>query len=73
MSRHSGPHYTAPDDERCEALVPGHPDYNWRWMRVDHRCPRRANQGRDGHIVCFQHAAAKTVTYFNPEKERVTP
>ena len=47
VSRHDRPEYIAPDDIRCEALVKGH------------RCPRRANQSREGRSVCWQHGAMK--------------
>ena len=66
MSQHSGPHHRLPpDDQRCEALVPGHPSYNWEWMRYDHRCPRKANQARSGRSVCYQHGAMKKVQFIN--------
>lgn len=66
MSRHSGPGATIPpDDQRCEALVVGHPSWNWEWMRVDHRCPKVACQSRevDREIVsvCHVHARARSV------------
>jgi hypothetical protein len=58
--------YVAPDDERCEALVRGHPGWNPP-ADSDHRCPRRANQMRglsfDTRVirVCYQHAKAEQV------------
>lgn len=67
MSKHSGPEYTAPAEQRCEALVRGHPSWHFEWVRYDHQCPRRANQARGGHLVCYQHAAAKNVIYVNKE------
>lgn len=64
MSQHSGPHFrVVPDDERCEAIVLGIAHCYWEWQRVDHRCPRRANQGRAGRMVCHLHAKAKEVKY----------
>ena len=64
MSQHSGPHWdVVTDDQRCEAIVKGMPSYHWEWMRVDHRCPRRANQGRAGHMVCHIHGRAKQVNF----------
>jgi hypothetical protein len=64
VSHHKGPDFRLPpDDQRCEAIVQGHPSYNWEWMRVDHRCPRRANQGRVGRMVCHIHARAKEVRF----------
>jgi len=63
MSRHSGPEYVAPDDIRCDAIVKGHPSYNWDWLKIDHRCPRKANQMRGLHSACYQHAEAKNVKW----------
>lgn len=63
MSRHSGPEFVAPNDIRCEAIVKGHPSWNWQWCRVDHQCPRKANQMRGLHKVCYQHAEVKNVKY----------
>lgn len=65
MTRHSGPEYVAPDDERCEALVKGQPSWNFEWMRHDHRCPRRANQMRGLISVCHVHARAKRILPFS--------
>lgn len=68
MSYHSGPEYTAPDDQRCEALVKGHPSWHYEWVKVDHRCPKTANQMRGQLAVCHLHAKAKTVIqYQKPE------
>lgn len=71
MSRHSGPHFTVPpDDQRCEAMVRGIPSYNFEWQRLDHRCPRRANQTRglpfsvETIAVCHAHARSKTIEPF---------
>lgn len=64
MSHHDGPHFTLPaPEDRCQAIVKGQPSYHWKWMREDHQCPRKANQGRAGKLVCHQHAKAKDVTY----------
>jgi hypothetical protein len=49
--------------DQCEAVVPGHPTWAYEWVRVDHQCPRRANQGREGRLVCWQHAQAKQIHY----------
>jgi hypothetical protein len=57
-----------PDDQRCEALVAGIPSYNFEWQRLDHRCPRRANQGRAGRAVCYSHAKAKRLRFYTGEK-----
>jgi len=70
MSRHSGPEYTAPDEVRCQALVKGHPSWHWEWLRVDHQCPKRANQMRAGHLVCYLHAKMKDPTYIDPPTQR---
>jgi hypothetical protein len=64
------PEYQAPDDIRCEAVVKGHPNYNFEWMRYDHRCPRRANQMRGQFMVCFQHAAMKNPKFRDWRKEK---
>jgi hypothetical protein len=71
VSRHSGPHFTLPpDDQRCDAVVRGIPSYNWKWQRVDHRCPRRASQTRgvpgslDIMAVCHAHARSRTVQHY---------
>lgn len=69
LSRHSGPEWTAPSDQRCEALVKGQPSYCYAWMRLDRRCPRRANQMRGDMAVCYQHATAKKIVKFQQEKE----
>ncbi len=61
MTYQTRPEYEAPAEDRCVATVPGHPGYNFEWMRHDHRCPRRANQMRGPHAVCFQHAKAKEI------------
>jgi hypothetical protein len=66
MSQHSGPHFNVvANDLRCEAMVAGIPSYHWEWQRLDHRCPRRANQSRAGRLVCYQHGAAKKVQWHN--------
>lgn len=61
MSGHIGPEYTAPSSQRCEALVKGKPSWHWEWVKVDHRCPKTANQMRAGIAVCHIHARAKQV------------
>lgn len=68
MTFHSGPEYEAPGEVRCDALVKGQPGWNFEWMRHDHRCPRKANQMRGLHQVCYQHATAKSVQYFKKEE-----
>ncbi len=65
MSFDSGPEYTAPDEQRCDALVRGHPSWTFIWMRSDHRCPKTANQSRAGKSVCHAHARAKQVEWFS--------
>lgn len=62
--RYDRAEYVAPDDQRCEALVRGHPSWTFDWQRVDHRCPKRANQGRAGRIVCHIHARSKQITWW---------
>lgn len=64
MTYQHRPEYTAPDDQRCEALVTGQPSYNFEWMRHDHRCPRKANQMRGQMAVCYQHARSKNLKRF---------
>jgi hypothetical protein len=44
-------------DLRCEAFVRGWRRAPFEWMRLDHRCPRKANQARMGRSVCWQHGA----------------
>lgn len=61
MSYHSRPEFVAPTDQRCEALVKGRLSFHYEWMRVDHQCPRRANQMRGTLSVCHIHARAKRV------------
>lgn len=68
MSFHSGPEGQAPDDQRCEALVKGHPSWFYEWANADHRCPKRANQMRGDHAVCHLHAKAKTLTAWKEKK-----
>lgn len=63
MSNHNGPEYTAPDDVRCKALVKGIRSNHWEWTRYDHQCPRKANQMRGLHQVCYLHARARNVEY----------
>jgi hypothetical protein len=63
MSKHSGPDFYVPDEEKCEAIVKGIRGYVFEWQRIDHRCPRRANQGRNGHVVCHIHARSKEVNF----------
>jgi hypothetical protein len=55
--------YTIPDDQRCEAMCPA--DRNtWQiWRRFRRRCPRKAQQCRDGYAVCSVHAVKKDVEY----------
>lgn len=66
MTNHYRAEYVAPDDQRCQALVKGQPSYVFAWMKVDHQCPKTANQMR-GHIaVCHLHARAKNVTMWSP-------
>lgn len=65
MTKHSGPESVAPDDQRCEALVKGKPNYTFDWMKVDHRCPRRANQMRGPIACCYQHARMETVVRYD--------
>jgi hypothetical protein len=64
VTRHSGPESEVPDDQRCEALVKGHPAWVFEWMKVDHRCPKRANQCRSGRAVCHIHARSKTIAWW---------
>lgn len=73
VSGHAGPEYTAPDDQRCEALVRGQPGWNWAWVKVNHRCPKTANQMRAGIAVCHLHAKAKTVEKFRAEMVKDKP
>lgn len=62
MSNHRGPEGCAPDDVRCEALAKGTGTQTyWEWTRHDHRCPRRAQQCREGVSVCYTHAKIKTL------------
>lgn len=65
MSNHHGPEGVAPDDERCEALAKGTGSQTyWEWTRYDHRCPRPANQTRQGRAVCYVHAQVKDLTFW---------
>ncbi len=61
---HSGPEFTAPDDQRCEALVPGHPSWYQEYTRHNHRCHKTAQQSRGGMVVCHVHARAREVTHY---------
>jgi hypothetical protein len=71
MTNQRGPEYTAPDDQRCEALVKGHLNYTFEWMRKDHRCPKGATQSRgltsSARVIacCYLHAKAKNVEPFD--------
>lgn len=75
MSNHYGPEGLAPDEVRCEALVRGHKGWNWQWCKVDHRCPKRANQMRGAFSVCHIHARAKKVECYHenfaPQHENI--
>lgn len=62
MSNHYAPEGVAPDELRCEALVRAKQGTFYReWERHDRRCPRRANQTRNGFAVCYIHALTKSV------------
>jgi hypothetical protein len=68
VSRHEGPDFrVVPDDQRCEAMVRGVKSHNFEWQRVDHRCPREANQGRAGRMVCHIHGRSKRVEWYSTE------
>lgn len=61
--------HIAPDDLRCDALVRskrGWPD----WARVDHRCPRCAQQSRAAHSVCYTHAIVERVEWWSAADAR---
>lgn len=63
MSYAKGPESCAPDDQRCEALVQGKkgwPD----WAQKDHRCTRRAQASRAGHVVCWTHNKKAEVEFW---------
>jgi hypothetical protein len=64
VTNHRGPESVAPGDARCEALVKGKPYYVFEWMKVDHRCPKRACQMRGPIAVCHLHARSKAVEKF---------
>lgn len=52
MSNHHGPEGVAPDELRCQALILANRGTIYReWQRYDRRCPRRANQTREGFGV----------------------
>jgi hypothetical protein len=55
------PKFVAREDLRCEALVKGHPSWNFEWAKVDHRCPKVANQMRGELAVCHLHGKAKEI------------
>lgn len=61
MSYHHRPEFTAPDEQRCEALVRGKKSNPYMWMKIDHRCPKTANQMRGTLSVCHVHAKTKEV------------
>lgn len=72
MTQHSGPDFKVPEQgDRCQAIVKGQPNWNWQWMRVDHQCPKTANQGRDGKLVCHVHARAKTIYRYREVNARL--
>lgn len=62
MTFHSGPEYAAPDKDRCEAVVLGRSS-RYDWIKIDHCCPRKANQMRGSHLVCWQHAKMREIRY----------
>lgn len=65
MSYHSRPEFTAPQGQRCECLVRGRLSHYYQWQRVDHQCPKRANQMRHRDLaVCHVHARAKKIEEF---------
>lgn len=58
--------YSAPDDQRCEALAKPNPNAGpYVWQRFWRRCHRRANQSREGRSVCFQHAAIPNIRWYD--------
>lgn len=59
------PKFCAPTELRCEAVCkPADPRQEWqRWRKRPHRCVRRAEQCRDGRMVCWQHTAKSTIRY----------
>lgn len=61
MSYHSRPEYIAPQDQRCGALVSGHKSWAYDWAKIDHQCPKTANQMRGPIPVCHIHAKARKV------------
>lgn len=61
MSNHTSAEYVAPDDIRCGALVKGQPTWVFAWMKIDHQCPKRANQMRGDTQVCHLHAKSKAL------------
>lgn len=67
MARNYRPDVIVPDNEfRCQAMVKAAPYTTWqKWCHEPHRCVRRANQCRDGHIVCWQHGAQEDITYWD--------
>jgi hypothetical protein len=63
MSNHHGPECVAPEELRCEALVKARSGYFYEWSKYDHRCPKRANQGRLGRPVCHIHAKTREIIF----------
>jgi hypothetical protein len=57
-----------PNDQRCEVLCRPTPRAWQLWKRTAYRCHRPAEQSRDGHAVCWQHARTEGNVYL----ERVT-
>lgn len=59
MAKMDRPNFFVPLELRCEAVAkPAKQTWqSWQWR--ERQCCRRAQQGRGGHIFCWQHANAK--------------
>lgn len=60
---HDRPTWSVPEEARCEAVAKPDKQEWQRWKQHPRRCQRPANQCRDGHVVCYQHAESKEVAY----------
>ena len=58
------PKTVASTELRCEAVCPPCGREEWQsWKKHPRQCVRRAEQCRDGRLVCWQHAAKRDVVY----------
>jgi hypothetical protein len=68
------PTWRVPREDRCQATSKPAEKTDWRWWnKLPRRCQRPAEQCRDGVPVCWQHAAAETLTIWTERDEEQLP